>query len=101
MKVVVEEGDMKGTIRSCWVKGFSEKIGLESEKCVEANSTQLSALIARLSIPGSLNITIPAHIKGTFCTCSEDKCNSSSVLKVTQGSLVVLVIGFLASKFTY
>ncbi len=92
LKIVLEDGKDKGTIRTCWAKALTDLVGLESDKCVPANSSQLYSLIG---------VTVPSSFETTVCTCTGDNCNSSSTLKITQGSLMVLVIGFLTSKFMY
>lgn len=83
-----DDGDfLKYTIRGCGIrKHFS---GYEEDKCEDKNSTELSGLF------GS---PLSDSFEGTVCLCSDNKCNSSSMLKVTQ-SLVVFGIGFFYYKF--
>lgn len=80
--------ELQVTMRAC--SSEAELGELEAEKCHEGSGKDLGDFVGD---------DIPESAKVTLCTCKGDKCNSSSMLKVTQASLMVLVIGFLTSKF--
>lgn len=86
-----DDGDfLKYTIRGCGIRAhFSGYEDVNNTGCQDKNSTELSGLVG---------YQLHESFEGTVCLCSDDKCNSSSMLKVTQ-SLVVFGIGFLYYKF--
>ncbi len=90
MQVYVEgERDgaqVKSTIRDCSTK--SNFPGIETGECLVKEGKELGDLIG---------IGVPDSFKGTICTCSGEKCNSSSMLKNGNG-LFVLTICMLVCK---
>ncbi len=78
---------VKATVRGCGIR--KDFPGYTGDICESRTSAELSEWFGE---------ELPTNFKGSSCFCGDDKCNSSSMLKITQ-SLILVGLCVFSSKF--